>query len=84
MIVIESIEGKNGSRKPKALPESPYIGIHSDESSFYFFESEEERTSFMAALPVVPEVPAAHNNIALDILKSSTPEEISQIKEMLQ
>ncbi len=47
MITVANINGS-----PESVP-SVSCGVYSDANSFYFFESEQEKTDFLAALPVV-------------------------------
>ena len=49
MIKVNNIQGS-----PESTPDI-YVGIHSDDKFFYFFETEKEKESFYAALPVNPE-----------------------------
>jgi hypothetical protein len=49
MIKVNNIKGK-----PESIPDN-YVGINSDDKFFYFFETEKEKESFYAELPVNPE-----------------------------
>jgi hypothetical protein len=75
MIRVNNLQGQ-----PEETPEF-YYSTHSDDSYFYFFESDQEHQEFLSLLPNIPQVTPP--NPVIEFLQTATPDEISQFKTLL-
>jgi len=63
------------------IQEGKFYCVRTEVDRKIYFDSQEEYNTFLSSLPVTE---PKKENIAIEILKNSTPEEIQQIKNLLK